>query len=353
MAATSSMSTDSRELVSVIVPVYNIEGYISRCLECISSQTYRDLEIILVDDGSDDGSGRILDEFAQKDARARVIRHESNLGPSAARNSGLDAATGAYVWFPDGDDYFHRDIVMILHEAINKDGGYDVALCGWSPAYGRDEDIESVIIPQYSVLSRESYFSYVLDKNADVWNKLYRATAIEGVRFKPYPLSQVRDFNLRAIRTINNAIRVENCMYYWFQRPGSISKAPGAGELYLSCICDMYYEMFPSFPKSMDHFQGTVLRSLFHLIIKWKLSVEGRPDKDLVYERCRMYERNARRPYLLNRWIGTREKAVCMFLVHNPRLACRLHSRRESGRGKGLAVLRYKTACTLLRYASV
>ena len=96
------------ELVSVIVPVYNIEDYLPRCLACIEMQTYRNLEIILVDDGSTDGSGRICDEFAAKDSRVRVIHHPENIGLWAARNTGQDAATGDYLWFPDGADYSSR-----------------------------------------------------------------------------------------------------------------------------------------------------------------------------------------------------------------------------------------------------
>ncbi len=117
------------ELVSVIVPVYNIEAYLPHCLECIEAQTYKNLEIVLVDDGSTDGSGRICDEFAAKDPRARVI-HQPNTGCWAASNAGQDAATGEYLWFPDGDDYFHKDIIRLMYEAINtvgKDGNKDTS----------------------------------------------------------------------------------------------------------------------------------------------------------------------------------------------------------------------------------
>ena len=91
-------------LVSVIVPVYNVEAYLARCVASLRGQTYPDLEIILVDDGSADGSGLLCDSFAREDPRIRVI-HQPNAGVSAARNAGLEAASGSYVCFVDGDDW--------------------------------------------------------------------------------------------------------------------------------------------------------------------------------------------------------------------------------------------------------
>lgn len=99
--------------VSVIVPIYNVEKYLGKCIESIIEQTYSNLEIILVDDGSPDNSGAICDEYAKKDKRIKVI-HKSNGGVSAARNSGIDAATGEYICFVDGDDYVMNDYVEYL-----------------------------------------------------------------------------------------------------------------------------------------------------------------------------------------------------------------------------------------------
>ena len=92
------------DLISVIVPVYKAEKYLDKCVQSIVNQTYKNLEIILVDDGSPDNCPAVCDEYASKDSRVRVV-HKKNAGPSAARNTGLDAATGGYIWFVDGDDY--------------------------------------------------------------------------------------------------------------------------------------------------------------------------------------------------------------------------------------------------------
>ena len=104
------------KLVSVIVAVYNIEEYLPRCIDSISAQTYRNLEIILVDDGSTDSSGGICDDYAQKDRRIKVI-HKKNGGLSDARNAGLDKVSGDYIGFVDGDDWIEEDMYRAMYEA--------------------------------------------------------------------------------------------------------------------------------------------------------------------------------------------------------------------------------------------
>ena len=101
--------------ISVIVPVYNVEKFIKRCLDSIINQTMRDLEIILVNDGSTDNSGKICDEYAQLDNRITVI-HKENGGLSSARNTGLDVATGEWIAFVDSDDYIEKNMYEVLYE---------------------------------------------------------------------------------------------------------------------------------------------------------------------------------------------------------------------------------------------
>ena len=117
----------SGPLISVIVPVYNVEPYLTACVESVLRQTYSNLEVILLDDGSTDGSGRLCDGFAQKDARVRAV-HQQNSGVSAARNAGLDMAKGDYLYFLDGDDWALETMVEET-VSIMEAGGYD--LCAW------------------------------------------------------------------------------------------------------------------------------------------------------------------------------------------------------------------------------
>ena len=107
-------------MVSIIVPVYNVEKYIEECIDSLINQTYKDIEVILVDDGSTDASGEICDRYAQKDSRVKVY-HNENDGPSKARNFGLDKATGEFVTFVDSDDWIESEAIELLISVIEDD----------------------------------------------------------------------------------------------------------------------------------------------------------------------------------------------------------------------------------------
>ncbi len=218
------------ELVSVIVPVYNIEDYLPRCLACIEMQTYRNLEIILVDDGSTDDSGRICDEYAAKDSRARVIHHPENRGLWAARNTGQDAATGDYLWLPDGDDYFHKDIIRVMYEAINQmpDSGkkYDVAFVHYKNTSRFDEDVTAEIQPAFVEKTLEEVLEVFVRPTdcftgRNIWNKLYRKELVNDIRTGNYKYSQDCDFCLKSYLKSPRIILVNQPMYYWVDRNSS------------------------------------------------------------------------------------------------------------------------------------
>ena len=114
--------------VSIIIPVYNNEKYVEKCIRSVMNQTFRDLEILVIDDGSTDKSGEILDHLAAEDKRIRLF-HQENSGVAAARNKGLDSATGEYFTFVDGDDYIASDYIEKLHTcAVEK--GVKMVICG-------------------------------------------------------------------------------------------------------------------------------------------------------------------------------------------------------------------------------
>ena len=114
------------DLISVVVPIYNVENYIKKCVDSILSQTYKNLEIILVDDGSPDNCPQICDEYAQKDNRIKVI-HKENGGLSDARNAGIDISKGKFITFIDSDDYIEKDYVEVLYNSI-KENASDMAI---------------------------------------------------------------------------------------------------------------------------------------------------------------------------------------------------------------------------------
>ena len=161
-----------KPLISVIIPVYNAQKYLRQCVDSVLAQTYRNLEIILIDDGSTDNSGKLCDEYAQKDPRVQVI-HQTNDGVSAARNAGLKAAKGQYIGFADADDFTEPDMYAYLLELLQRTRS-DIARC---EAYGLAPlPLKREVLPAAQAL--EAFFPYVY-----LWNMLFARHVITGACF--------------------------------------------------------------------------------------------------------------------------------------------------------------------------
>lgn len=214
------------EMISVIVPIYMGEQWLARCIEAIRKQSFRNIEIILVNDGSPDGSGKICDEFAAIDSRIRIVNKE-NGGLSDARNAGITAATGAYIMFVDEDDYIHPDMATILYQTLKKTDA-DIVVCDFLPV----SDTETPEYPAITQLSEpvcfegeeimnQLYYRNLLTVVA--WNKLYRK---EVFAKHAYIKGRVHD-DESAIHFILNDCRktayIKEKLYYYVQREGSIT----------------------------------------------------------------------------------------------------------------------------------
>lgn len=221
--------------ISVIVIVYNVEKYISQCLESVINQTYRDLEIIIVDDGSTDRSKEICQKYAEEDRRVRVISQE-NGGPSSARNTGIANATGDYVGFIDGDDFIAENMYELLLKSCI-DNKSNLSVCnivvftdGSSPT-GRNR----VIKADYSTKDRKQNFRYLLNTSQSVCNKLFRRSLFEQIKF---PLDTLSEDGYVAYDLVYKAKTVSyislNGYFYRMQRPNSITTCP-----YKSGDCDI------------------------------------------------------------------------------------------------------------------
>lgn len=213
-------------LVSIIVPVYQVEAYISECVESLLAQTYTNLEILLVDDGSTDSSGEICDEYAVKDDRVRVV-HQQNQGAAGARNKGLNLASGEYVAFVDSDDMITSDYIEELYGLIKKYHA-DIAAC----AYVRDRK-DNVCNTSELCMSSEQMLRQWHGKykkwETTPCNKLYCRSIFEGgirgerVRF---PLGRRHEDVLISHLLVNNAEKIvltTRRLYIYRTRPGSCS----------------------------------------------------------------------------------------------------------------------------------
>ena len=208
-------------LISVIVPVYRVEAYLDRCLESITGQTYRNLEIILVDDGSPDGSGAICDAWAARDSRIRVI-HKENAGAGAARNTGLDVAAGEIVSMIDSDDYLQEHMYEHLMSLMT--GDVDIAECDICLTERDDLAMDDGSDAEVSIFDVEAAMRlHIRDAlfRQTPPNKLYRRSLIGQIRFPEGNLIDDEFFTYRVLGNARRLARSSACMYAYRQQPGS------------------------------------------------------------------------------------------------------------------------------------
>jgi len=215
-------------LVSIIVNVYNCRKYLPTSLDSVRQQTYDNLEVILVDDCSTDGSGEFCDDYCRKDERFRVIHHDKNTGVSGPRNTGLRAAKGEFVYFLDSDDYIHAEAIEALVSAL-RETGLDLAIFDLKRTDSLDEDTHLPrekrpleLIPAEKIVFE--MLSRVELKWCVSWNKLFRRSLIDGLFFNDYYSIQDQDFNIRVYQRIEEAVFIPEPLYFYYQSPNSLQR---------------------------------------------------------------------------------------------------------------------------------
>ena len=210
-------------LISLIVPVYKVEKYLDRCVQSIVDQTYSNLEIILVDDGSPDHCPAMCDAWAAKDSRIRVI-HKKNGGLSDARNAGMAVATGTYMGFVDSDDYIAPQMYQLLYDRIITDGS-DIAACGVELVF-EDGTPSRRMTPEGScVLDKTAAMEAVIRESwlkQPVWYKLYKADLIRYILFPVGKYHEDVFWTWQAVARADKVSVTDTPCYYYVQRSGSI-----------------------------------------------------------------------------------------------------------------------------------
>ena len=210
---------NSQPKISVIVPVYKTEGLLDRCVESIVGQTYKNLEIILVDDGSPDNCPAMCDEWAEKDSRIRVI-HKENGGVSSARNAALDIATGDYIGFVDSDDWIEPEMYSSLIQKISE-SGKNIALCSYYAVEISGERYERRCVVDKEVLDKDDYFRFIVlgGDGGYIWNRLYDADILKEVRFdEDIWYSEDLLFNFKTAQKSNGAAVLDKAEYNYVQK---------------------------------------------------------------------------------------------------------------------------------------
>ncbi len=214
-------------LVSIIVPVYNTQKYLARCVDSLLGQDYENLEFILVDDGSTDGSEILVDEYQKKDARVRVI-HQENMGVSLSRNRAIETARGEYIRFVDSDDWLPENATSLLVSAA-EEAGCDMVIADFYRVSGTRMS-QKGDIDEDQVMDRVEFAAHMIENPADfyygvLWNKLFRRSIImeHGIRMDA-ELSWCEDFlfNLEYIRYAETFRAIQDPVYYYLKRKNSL-----------------------------------------------------------------------------------------------------------------------------------
>lgn len=209
-------------LISVIVPVYKVEPYLDKCISSIVNQTYKNLEIILVDDGSPDNCPAMCDVWATKDSRIRVI-HKTNGGLSDARNAGLAVATGSLISFIDSDDWIEPDFFACLFEAIAGCNA-DVAECTTQFVDENGRTLRTRKVATQNIGRLTALRCLVLESGVyqTVWDKLYRREIIQGIPFENGKYNEDEFWTDQVLMRANSIAFVSAPLYNYLQRDGSI-----------------------------------------------------------------------------------------------------------------------------------
>lgn len=211
------------EIVSIIIPVYKVEKYMNRCIESIMNQTYKKIEIILVDDGSPDNCGKICDEYAKKDKRVVVV-HKENGGLSDARNAGIDIAKGKYIAFVDSDDYVDNDYVEILYKAISEDKA-DIAISSHKVMYENGTILEKATGERNILTQKETIKRILYDEGIDLsaWAKLYKKELFKTMKFPKGRLFEDAAITCKIISLTEKVSLVSKSTYNYIIRNDSIT----------------------------------------------------------------------------------------------------------------------------------
>ncbi len=292
-------------LISIIVPVYKVERYLEKCVKSIQNQTYSNLEIILVDDGSPDNCGKMCDELAENDSRIRTV-HRENGGQSAARNSGLSVAAGDYIGFVDSDDYIDKDMFECLYDAMASQEA-DLAVCN-----ARSVSESGRVVKKHEgngktecFIGKDAYDRIIPTLNNSVWNKLFKKEVIGKTLF---PVGQIHGedfiFLLEYLKKVRKVARVNADKYNYLQREGSITGGVFSEKKLdeissKDTIYEIIKENFPDYEAIAKKWCFTARMNVVRGIIKNK--AEKKFSEEL--------EEN--RKYILKNFNGIRQKLRC------------------------------------------
>ncbi len=304
-------------LVSIIIPIYNLEDYIENCLNSVVKQTYRELEILCIDDGSTDKSAEKIKAFAERDSRVKYL-YQENAGVSAARNKGLDEATGEYVMFVDGDDYIHFQAVEILL-AVALKSDCDIACSLYKTVSDTDDDTKMQKISEYNFSEIDYSQMFTAGRfeqdpiGTRIWGKLYKRNIAASVKF-PLEIYIAEDvfYIIKLLDKNAKVTLVTSELYYYYKRDNSTVRS-AYNLKYLTHIkaFDMLSEFLVN--SKNGYLKSYSLQCLYRAVFYNRTMAVKTPYEAVVFKECRDVGKKWLKTFL--RDTGTAPKTKIMFLI--------------------------------------
>lgn len=278
----NELKQKENHLISIIVPVYNVMPYLAQCMDGVLGQTYKNIEVILVDDGSTDGSGLLCDQYAEKDGRVKVI-HQNNQGLGPARNAGICAAKGRWIGFIDSDDYPEKEMFAeLLRSALQ--GNAQIAVCGYYEEYPDFSRYcpAKIIAP---VLSAEEAFCEAISEDSIesfMWNKLFQKEHWKRIRFpdSKAPYEDIAVF-YQILDNVTTVAYVASPLYHYRQRQESLthSKQFNKGRMVLF---DYYQHLLQYYKNQNDSYEAAIRTAILLNSLRFyvELMEQKSPDRN-------------------------------------------------------------------------
>lgn len=309
---------DNAPLISVIIPVYKVEQYLDECVNSVRNQTYRNLEIILVDDGSPDNCGAMCDEYARQDSRITVI-HKTNGGLSDARNAGMKIAKGSYWFFVDSDDFIHLCTIELLVKEAERTGA-DIVMAGTHPFLDGQSCTQEPPDGKAERLSQVEAMRRFAQNDWGAWGKLYRREIHSGIWFPYGKIHEDEAIVFRILQRCTSFVQLEDGLYFYRKRAGSITSVS-----YSVRKMDWLYAWAENvqFVKETD--EELYLRSVSKLWIVMLYNLDhliGRKDcfreLDDIVKLAKQYEKDILRNPYVTRNAKLRLRVLRLSNVHKP-----------------------------------
>lgn len=301
-------------MISVIIPIFNVVDLLPFCIESVLNQTFSDFELLLIDDGSNDGSEKLCDNYKKIDERILVI-HKENEGEYSARNIGLREAKGEYVAFVDADDVIHPEYLKILYNAI-KETDSDLVVCNFIKKKLTSQilDFVDANLESYIEITGTNIFKHLFCNTEFMtcWCKLYKKSKLDEIYFIERSIGLDVEFNSRVYLNINKCVLIPEVLYYWIERPSSVTRK-GFSQKHLESL-DCYYKAWENIPQNLTQCKAYALQRLLKVMLYTRYNASKDFKKNVAKKEKNIFKK-IYKPFFKNQFIPVKMK-ISLFLFY-------------------------------------